>query len=146
MLRSGFTPRQIGILLTVMSIVLLAVVVLMLARLGGELWLELLNRREVLRTAKQPPAAVTAIMDAATFKKAGDYTLAHQRFDMVETVFDTAVLGLVLFGGILPVLFGDMAAWAPGAARPPSSKPPESVWLRMACQDRNPAPALPRKP
>ena len=117
MMRSGFTPRQIGILLTAMSIVLLAVVVLMLARLGGELWLELLNRREVLRTAKQPPAAVTAIMDAATFKKAGDYTLAHQRFDMVETVFDTAVLGLVLFGGILPVLFGDIAAWAPGAAR-----------------------------
>jgi len=100
-----------------MSFVLVIVAILMVLRLLGELWLEALNRREVLRRAAQPPPGVAAIMDAATYKRAGEYTLAHQRFDVVETLFDTGVLALVIFGAILPVLFSHVAAWAPGAPK-----------------------------
>lgn len=100
-----------------MSLVLATVAVLMVLRLAGDLWLEHLNRREVLRHREAPPPGVAAIMDAATFRKASDYTLAHQRFDLVETVFDTGVLALAVFSGILPLLFGEVASWAPGAPK-----------------------------
>jgi len=100
-----------------MSFVLVTVAILMVLRLLGELWLEALNRREVLRRAEQPPPGVAAIMDSATYKRAGEYTLAHQRFDVVETLFDTGVLALVIFGGVLPVLFAHVAVWAPGAPK-----------------------------
>jgi STE24 endopeptidase len=100
-----------------MSFVLTVVAVLMVLRLAGDLWLEHLNRREVLRHKDAPPSAVAAIMDAATFRKSCEYTLAHQRFDFVETLFDTGVLALVVFGGFLPILFAEVASLAPGAAR-----------------------------
>ena len=39
------------------------------------------------------------------------YTLEKSRFGAVAEIFDTLVLALVIFGGVLPVLFGHVAAW-----------------------------------
>lgn len=100
-----------------MSVVLIVTAIALVAKLAGELVLSSLNRREVKRYADQPPAAVLAIMDAGTFRKAVEYTLVQNRFGMLSTIFDTAVLALVVFGGVLPVLFARIAAWAPGAPK-----------------------------
>ena len=89
---------------------------LMVLRLAGELVLSALNRAEVRRHAAAAPPAVAAIMDAATYAKAGTYTLEKSRFGVVTEIFDTLVLALVLFGGVLPSLFARVAGWGgPGA-------------------------------
>jgi STE24 endopeptidase len=84
---------------------------LMALQLAGELILSALNRAEVRRHAAAPPPAVAAIMDADTYTKSVAYTLEKSRFGVMTEIFDTLVLALVLFGGVLPVLFAHVAAW-----------------------------------
>ena len=95
------------------------VIALILLKLLAELGLALLNRAEVRRNAGQAPAAVAAIMDADTYRKAVAYTLAKNLFGMWEELFGTAVLVLALASGVLPWLYAQSAGWA---ARP------EALW------------------
>jgi STE24 endopeptidase len=99
-----------------MYLVLVVTALLMVVRLAGELLLSALNRAEVRRHAGSAPPAVAAIMDAPTYAKSVAYTLEKSRFGALSEIFDTLVLALVLFGGVLPLLFVHVAAWgAPGA-------------------------------
>lgn len=81
------------------------VAALMALRLAASLILTALNRGEVRRHAGSPPPAASAIMDGATYAKSVDYTLAKSSFGMITDVFDTLVLALVLFSGVLPWVF-----------------------------------------
>lgn len=92
------------------------VVGLLLAKLLAELILAALNRAEARRHAAQAPAAVAAIMDADTYRKSVEYTLAKNRFGVWSMVFDTGVLLLALSSGVLPMLFADVGAWSPAGA------------------------------
>ena len=88
----------------------------MALRLAGELVLSALNRAEVRRHAEAPPPAAAAIMDLETYRKSVAYTLEKSRFGALSGVFDTLVTAMVLFGGVLPLLFAYVADWgAPGA-------------------------------
>lgn len=99
-----------------MLLVLSITAALMVLRLAGELVLSALNRAEVRRHAEAPPAAAAAIMDLATYRKSVAYTLEKSRFGAVAGIFDTLVTALVLFGGVLPLLFAHVADWgAPNA-------------------------------
>jgi STE24 endopeptidase len=91
--------------------VLLVVAALLVLRLAGELILSALNRAEVRRHAGSPPPAVAAIMDEATYSKAVNYTLERSRFGVLTGVFDTLVLALFVFGGVLPWLFVQVVSW-----------------------------------
>lgn len=84
---------------------------LLVLRLVGELVLSALNRAEVRRHADAPPPGVAAIMDRATYTKAVNYTLERSRFGVITTVFDTLVLALFVFGGVLPWLFVQVVNW-----------------------------------
>jgi STE24 endopeptidase len=98
-----------------MSDVLWITAALIGLRLAGELVLSALNRAEVRRNASAPPPGVSS-MDASTYAKSVAYTLEKSRFGTVVEIFDTLVLVLVLFGGVLPMLFARIASWgAPGA-------------------------------
>ena len=100
-----------------MNLVIAAAGSLLAARLGAELVLSALNRAEVRRWRLSPPAAAAAVMDADTFAKSADYTLAKSRFGAWSEIFDAAVLAAVLFGGVLPRFYAAIAGWgAPGAA------------------------------
>lgn len=85
---------------------------LMALRLAADLWLSVLNRGEVRRHAAAAPPAVAAIMDGETYRRAVAYTLEKSRLGMITEVFDTLVLALVVFGGVLPAWFNVAAAWA----------------------------------
>ncbi|MDR2674094.1 MAG: M48 family metallopeptidase [Opitutaceae bacterium] len=74
-------------------------------RLAAELFLSLLNSREVRRRAAAPPASSAAIMDAATSEKAAAYTLAKGRLGRVELAWDAAVLAALLLSGALPRVY-----------------------------------------
>lgn len=99
-----------------MPLVVWIVAVLMALRLVADLALAALNRREVRRHASNPPPVAAAIMDEATYARSVAYTLEKSRFGSLTEIYDTLVLALVVFGGILPPLFGRVAGWgAPGA-------------------------------
>jgi len=104
-----------------MMYVLLAVGVLLFLRLIAELVLASLNRAEVRRHAGTPPPAVAAIMDDATYAKSVAYTLEKSRFGVLTGIFDTLVLALVVFGGVLPFLFSHIVGWGG----------PDSIWTRV---------------
>ena len=89
------------------------IVALLVAKLLAELILAALNRTEVKRHADQAPPAVAAIMDAATYRKSVDYTLAKNRFGSWSMVFDTGLLLLVLTSTLLPLLFSQFGTWSP---------------------------------
>ncbi len=93
-----------------------SVVTLIFLRLLAKLALEALNRREARRHAGARPAALAGVMDDATYAKSVDYTLAKSRFSSLETVWEVAMLGGVLFSGLLPWLWTKFNGLAPGAA------------------------------
>ena len=121
--RSGFALAGAGIFalalakklhaVTAMISVLLITAVLMVLRLAGELVLSALNRAEVRRHAAEPPPAVAAIMDTPTYIKSVNYTLERSWFGVVTGIFDTLVLALFVFGGVLPWLFVRVLGWGP---------------------------------
>src|SRR3954469_15077381 len=98
-----------------MNFVLGITAALIVVRLARELVLSALNRAEVRRHAAVPPPGAAAIMDADTYVKSVAYTLEKSRFGIVTGIFDTLVLVMVIFGGVLPWLFAHIAGWgAPG--------------------------------
>lgn len=94
---------------------------LILARLGADAILGLLNRRSVRAHAGAVPPALQSTMDAPTYAKSVEYTLARSKFGQVTDFWDTAILLLVLFSGVLPATFAAFrtafgtAAWVDAA-------------------------------
>ncbi len=84
--------------------------ILILARAVAELWLSRLNQRHVCAHANKVPDAFRGFIDEATYRRSVDYTLAKGRFGNVENVFDTALLVVVLFSGVLPWGFKTFAS------------------------------------
>jgi STE24 endopeptidase len=82
---------------------------LILARTIAELWLSRLNERHVRAHSNEVPPVFRGTIDDATYRRSVDYTLAKSRFGEVVTVFDTALLIGILFGGVLPWAFGKFA-------------------------------------
>ena len=87
------------------------VVALIVARWAASLWLERLNRRTVLAHADAVPEAFKGVMDDATYAKSVQYTLASARLSRVEITYDSIVLLVVLFSGVLPWGFGLFTRW-----------------------------------
>ncbi len=96
--------------------VLTIVAILIVIRLAAQLWLNALNASVVRRHASEPPPAVAAIMDGATYSKAVAYTRAKLRFGSIEETWAALVLAAVIFSGALPALDTLFHAWAPRAA------------------------------
>ena len=88
---------------------------LILARLAVELWLARLNRRHVLAHAGEVPGVFKDIIDPATYGKSVEYTLAKGKFGQIEDSYNSAVLLVILFSGILPRAF-HLFANSPGSS------------------------------
>ncbi len=71
-------------------------------RLLAQLVLARLNAAEVQRNRDAIPPAFRGVMDAAAYRKSVDYTLAKNRFGMVDHAYDALVLAVVIFSGVLP--------------------------------------------
>src|SRR5437016_1180628 len=69
-----------------------------------------LNQRHVRAHSNEVPPAFRGIIDAATYRRSVDYTLAKGRFGDIANVFDAVVLIAVLFSGVLPWAFGKFGA------------------------------------
>jgi STE24 endopeptidase len=85
-----------------MSPVALIVFGLILIKCAAQLWLEALNRRNVLAHAGAVPEPLKEVVNEATYAKSVEYTLAKSRLRQLELVSDTAILIALLGSGVLP--------------------------------------------
>jgi len=76
-------------------------VVAVAVTLGLRLWLAARQVAHVRAHRVATPAAFATRIDDAAHRKAADYTIAKQRFGMIEAAADTAVLLLLTEGGVL---------------------------------------------
>lgn len=94
----------------------LAIIGLIAAKWGLQLWLDRLNRQNVRAHAGQVPEAFRAVVDEATYAKTVDYTLAKGKLHQVELTYNAIVLLVVLFSGVLPWAFQRFGqSWQPTA-------------------------------
>lgn len=91
--------------------VTLAAAILLVAKWAFQLWLDHLNKRNVLVHADAVPEAFKNSIDDATYAKSVQYTLAKSRFGQVEMTYDLVVLAAVLFSGLLPWTFRLFTGW-----------------------------------
>lgn len=94
-----------------MNILLIIFVALLVLKLGVELWLEKINAREVASNKGKIPPAFKAVVDQETYDKSTSYTLEKIRFGVLEMVYDSAILALVVLTGILPWLYYLFTGW-----------------------------------
>ena len=103
------------------NLILRLVAGLVLARLATELWLNWLNQRHVIAHADEVPAAFREAVDAATYAKSVNYTLAKGRFGQVTDACNATVQFVILCSGVLPWAFHfftnhlGTSAWAAAA-------------------------------
>jgi STE24 endopeptidase len=94
---------------------------LILLRAAAQYGLSRLNAGHVAAHQGAVPAPFRDLIDQATYTRSVDYTLAKARLGQVEIVFDTVLLLLVLFSGLLPWIFSQfsqhfgLSAWAMAA-------------------------------
>jgi STE24 endopeptidase len=93
-----------------MSLFAIIALALILARGIAELWLSRLNQWYVRAHANEVPPEFREMVDEVTYNRSVDYTLAKSRFREVVTLFDAALLIILLFTGVLPWAFGRLSA------------------------------------
>src|ERR1039457_2046955 len=92
------------------------VALLVLAKWAAQLWLERLNARHVWAHAGAVPEAFKGVGDDATYAKSAQYTLAKGWLDKIRLTYNSAVLLVVLFSGVLPWGFHAFTQWLGGSA------------------------------
>ena len=93
----------------------LCAALLVAARLVVQLVLDGANRREALRNAERCPPALEGLMDPGAYAKSVRYTLAKGRLSSAESAYGAAVLLVMLYGGVLPWLWGAIGGPSKGA-------------------------------
>lgn len=88
-----------------MELFAILVLVLITFKVIAQLWLEHLNQQEVRRNAGVIPETFRDAIDLPTYQKATSYTLAKGRFTRWELLISTVLLLVVLFSGVLPVIY-----------------------------------------
>lgn len=89
-----------------MNTILTLFVVLLVGKTITELILNRLNREELIKYSGSVPEAFRSFIDDKTYHKSVEYSLAKNRFDSWESVYDAVILGVVVVSGFLPWLFG----------------------------------------
>lgn len=93
-----------------MTTILIAFVFLLLLKLLTGLGLDWLNLRHVRAQRSAVPEAFQDFIDAETYRKSIDYTVAKTRFGMLNEWYDAAILAVVLLSGLLPALYSGLSS------------------------------------
>ncbi len=96
---------------------------LIAAKMAADAVFASLNRREIIRHSGAVPPAYAGVMDAPTYAKAVEYSLAKNTFGRWEELCGAVVLAGVLFSGMLP---WSLAAWTDFAGAATWS---QALWL-----------------
>lgn len=89
-----------------------AVAGLILVRWAAQMFLESLNRRHTARAQSgELPPAFRERVEAGTFARSVEYTLARSRLHQIEDALDALLLLAVLLSGVLPWSYEQWGAW-----------------------------------
>jgi len=91
------------------TLVLTVFSVLLALRVGAETWLDALNRQNVRAHANSAPDGVREVMDAGTYARSVQYTLAKSTFGEWQGWYDAAWLFIWLGLGLLPPVYHGLA-------------------------------------
>jgi len=91
------------------TLVLTVFTALLIAQVAVDTWLDVLNRRHVRAHADTPPEGVRDVMDAETYRRSVQYTLAKNSFGQWEGWYDALWLFAWLGLGLLPPLYHGLA-------------------------------------
>lgn len=104
-----------------MNLVLSLFTALLVVKLIAELTLDILNRREVLKSAHSVPEAFRESISEETYRKSVAYSLAKNQFSIFSSGYEAGVLAVLIFSGLLPLLWGlfegffGLSVWGQGA-------------------------------
>lgn len=88
--------------------VILVVIGVIFLKMGVELYLDWLNKREVMRNAGGVPEAFKGFMDEEGYGKSVRYTLDKTRFSMFGSGYDGLLLIIFLCSGLLPLVYSEL--------------------------------------
>lgn len=103
-----------------MNVVILIFIVLLVIKMGIEIWLNILNRNETLKHANKIPTSFAEMMNGETYHQSVEYTLAKNQLDIFSIIYNALILAIVILSGFLPFFFEvvtdwlGMSAWAQG--------------------------------
>ena len=92
-----------------MHLVLAIFIILLVTRLFAELWLDGLNRKEVMNNAHSVPEAFRDFIDSPTYEKSVAYTLSKNHLSRIESVFDATILAIIILSGFLPWIYSGLS-------------------------------------
>ena len=92
-----------------MNLILLTFLCLLVLKLVASIVLDTLNMRHALSFGGEVPESFRGFIDAETYKKSLDYTVAKTRFGIFSDLFDAAILVVVLVSGLLPWLYSGLS-------------------------------------
>ena len=84
---------------------ILVFIFLLLLKVIVSTLLEMANLRYIRDHSSKIPDCFSDFVEPATYLKSVDYTIAKSRFSIVQGFYDTLVLGALILGGVLPILF-----------------------------------------
>jgi STE24 endopeptidase len=94
-----------------MTLLLWIFVILLLLKTLADSGLDILNLRAAMRNRDAVPDGFAGFMDADSYRKSIDYTVAKLRFGLIESCFSTIVLAVIVISGFLPWLFAVFTDW-----------------------------------
>lgn len=94
-----------------MTAPIFAAVILITLKCCFEFFLEKLNSAHVEEKRHRIPSVFKKVFDRETFDKANDYTLAKSALSRKETVYDSAVLAVILVFLIIPLVYNLLSGW-----------------------------------
>ncbi|MDX2110180.1 MAG: M48 family metallopeptidase [Verrucomicrobiota bacterium] len=102
-----------------MEPLLVVALVMIVAKMGAELWLEAINRAHVRAHADHIPEALRNAVDAPTYARSGEYTLARSRFSTLSSVWQALWLCAMIATPLLSMVFGKFHGWLGDGAGAP---------------------------
>ena len=93
-----------------MNTILIAFVALLVLKYATSTILDVINLGYVKRQSAAVPESFRDFIDLPTYQKSIDYTVAKTRFGLVNDLYDTIILAVVVLSGLLPWLYTSLSA------------------------------------
>ncbi|MGB0412959.1 MAG: M48 family metallopeptidase [Coraliomargarita sp.] len=93
-----------------MNTILLTFLVLLVVKTATSIWLDWINMRHAAKQSAEVPESFRDFMDAESYAKSIDYTVAKTRFGIVNDLYDALILAVVILSGLLPWLYEALTA------------------------------------
>ena len=88
-----------------MNLFILTFIFLLLLKVIVSTVLEMINLRFLRNHSSKIPECFRDFIDSNSYLKSVDYTIAKSRFSIVQGFYEATILGFLILGGVLPILF-----------------------------------------